>query len=313
MTDRTCARGCMARDVHYAACPSWTAEADCWGCVPVEAMPGAVVCERCYRRLRKHIDEAPDLVAHLRSIADPTKAVVFDRIRVQSSRPDLPAPVAADLIDAADDIMRALRKWALRVQFGPFHPWRAQGLEAGIDAADAYDDARGCADVILGSFDELAANDLDVSALGAAFLDRSTEREPSTWTVADALTRWSLEEHPRTAKEPCPECSQRRVRVSPPRRRGQAIRYACLGCGWLADSNDDDGLWADAFSEELPEVEVRPHDPRWLTLAAAAKLARVTPPTMRRWADRDLVKRVDGRYWRPDIDDVVLAKRGERA
>lgn len=312
MSERACVRGCMARDVHFAACPSWTATGTCTGCVPVEAMPGALVCERCYRRIRKHIDEAPDLLAHLRSIADPTKAVAFDRIRVQSSRPDLPAPVAADLIDAADDIMRTLRAWAAGDEHGPA-AWVSKGLSAGVDAATAYDEARACADDILTALDAIANDAHLVVELSGDFLDRSTEREPSRWTVADALTRWSLEEHPRTAKEPCPECSERKVRVSPPRRRGQAIRYACLACGWLADSNDDGGLWADAFSEDLPEVEVRPHDPRWLTLAAAAKLARVTPPTMRRWADRDLVKRVDGRYWRPDIDDVVLAKRGETA
>ena len=45
------------------------------------------------------------------------------------SRVEAPAPVAAYLIDASDDIVRTLRAWALYVQFGEGHPWRVEGLE----------------------------------------------------------------------------------------------------------------------------------------------------------------------------------------
>ncbi|MCB8043665.1 hypothetical protein JM654_04000 [Microbacterium oxydans] len=71
-----------------------------------------LICERCYRSLRRHLEDAADIVGHLRSIADPTKAAVFDRIRVQSSAIEIPAPVAADLIDASNDITTTLNMWA---------------------------------------------------------------------------------------------------------------------------------------------------------------------------------------------------------
>lgn len=76
--DRACIRGCMRRGEHFAECTDYgTTDGDCKGCVPSTAREGALVCNRCFYRVRRHLDDAPDLVAHLRSIADPTKAKQF--------------------------------------------------------------------------------------------------------------------------------------------------------------------------------------------------------------------------------------------
>jgi predicted RNA-binding Zn-ribbon protein involved in translation (DUF1610 family) len=259
--------------------------------------------------LRRHVEEAADMVGHLRSIADPTKAVEYGRFTGGGSRPDIPAPVAADLIDSSNDIMRTLREWALHVQF-PGQGWRAQGLEAGIDAASAYDDAAGCADVILDAFDRLV-NTLEVQALADAFLTRHVQPVP-WWSVADALARWPLDDRARWATTPCPGCEAKTVRVVPPRRRGMSARYKCTTCEWERSDRDDGGFWAEAFADarDLPAREIplgdpkltTAHDPRWLTLAASARLAKYTAATVKRWAAAGEIRVELGRYWRADVE-----------
>lgn len=303
MTDRICARGCTVPDVHYATCPDFGKdEGDCKGCAPREARDGALICERCYRTLRRCLEDAGDVVGLIRSIADPSKAARYDAVRVQSSRPDLPAPVAADLVDASDDIVRVLRMWEMHVA-GEVVPDSVPGLPAGTWAGEAHTIAQSAADAVLEVLDELVNDRDEVLALCAGVIERHTESSPAVWSLADALTRWSFEDRPRWAEAPCPDCDMKTVRVQPPRRRGTASRYACTSCGWLANSDDDGGLWAAHFREEVPLGEGAPHEPRWLTLAAAARHARVTTGTMRRWAEKGLVGTKDGRYWQPDIDE----------
>lgn len=304
---RACIRGCTVRDVHYATCPDFGKDdGDCKGCAPRVARDGALICERCYRSLRKHLEDAPDVVGHLRAIADPTKAGAIDRSN-PSTRLELPAPVAADLVDASDDIVRTLRAWVLFIDGEPV-PERLRGLDPGADAASAHDLARELCDVILADLDRIVNDAESVALLWEGVAARHQEREPAVWTVADALARWSFEDRARWADKPCPECDIMTVRVSPPRRRGAATRYVCKTCGWLANSTDDGGLWRDVF--EVVQL-VRPHDPRWLTLAAAARLAKVTAGTVRKWGQRDLVKTENGRYWRDDVAAVAESRRGD--
>ncbi|WOF23818.1 hypothetical protein N8K70_03820 [Microbacterium betulae] len=300
-SERYCARGCTIRGEHFAACPDYgNADGTCRGCVPVEARDGALICERCYRAIRGCLEDAADVVGHLRSIADPTRSSWnFDRL-VLSGRIELPAPVQASIIDASDDIVKALRAWALYVQFGYGHPWRAQGLEAGADAASSHEDAAACADLILTDLDRIANNHDAALGLHADIAAR-TPGDPDRWTVADALARFPLDDQPRTAEQPCPECARLTVHVQPPRRGGNDTRYLCRSCGWVANSADDGGLWAHVFRDEIEREEPTPHDPGWLTLADAARLAHRTPATIRHWADKGIVTKRDGRYRRDDI------------
>lgn len=313
-TDRPCARGCARPGEHYAACPDYgTTDGACKGCVPIEAAEGMLVCDRCARAIRHALDDAPDLIAHLRSIADPTKATAYDRERSGAGRIDLPAPVAADIIDASNDIMMTLREWALHVQFGAKHPWQSKPLEPGIDAAAAYDDARACVDVIVADLDRILNHHLEAANLHDALLKRSADRSPSWWSVGEALGRWPLEDRAHWATQPCPDCGMRSVRVRPPRRAHDVARYRCTQCGWDRDDRDNDAPWAWLFREEIAEQEVRPHDARWLTLAAAARRTGRSPSTVRAWADRGHVKREDGRYWTPDLDTYSTSKESTDA
>lgn len=304
VSDRPCIRGCAARGEHYATCSSFGPNGDdsCRGCAPAAARDGALICARCYRRLRGCLEDAADLVGHLRSIADPTKAARISRSG-GGSRQELPAPVAADLVDASDDIVRTLREWALFVQF-PGQGWRAEGLEAGVDAASAYDDAAGCVDVILDAYDQLV-NRVEVAQLADAVLTVHPG-EPAWWSIADGLGRWPLEDRSRWAELPCPVCDCRTVRVIPSRHRRGLTRYECKGCDWEADERDEGGLFASLFVE--PRTEVSAHDPRWLTLADAARAAGCVPATVKRWAESGEVTTDAGRYWRPDVIDAVARR-----
>jgi hypothetical protein len=313
MSDRYCIRGCAKRGEHYATCDrhgeDYEGTNPCTGCAQVDARDGVLICERCYRTLRRHLEDAADIVGHLRSIADPTKAAVFDRMRVQSSSIEIPAPVAADLIDASNDITVTLNMWANHVA-GEDRP--GAGLAAGAMADAAHDVVRLAADVILDELDSLANDSHQIEALcdGVMIVNGGA---PDVWTVADASVRWPLEDSPRWAQAACPECDLMAVRVQPGR-NGHPSRYRCTtaDCDWEANSNDDGGLWASVFAEPTPP-EIRPHDPSLLTLVDAARLVNREPGTVRGWVKAGDIEPHLGRYREADVLAVAARKRGEAA
>lgn len=316
MNDRPCIRGCTIRGEHFAACPDFGKEdGECRGCRPKAARDRALICEGCYRRLRRFLDDAPDLIGHIRSIADPTKATRYDAAKIASTRPDIPAPVAPDLIDASEDIMRMLREWERTLLPTPLS--RNGGMRAGLGGDIAYDEASWCTDVILASLDILA-NRVEVKALGDAVLTIHVG-EPPWWSVADALSRWPLKDPARWADKPCPNCDTLTVRVAPSSRIGGATKYFCTSgvkvdgelCEWEANDQDDDGLWALTFEDRVPLGEGVPHDARWLTLAQAAHLVKRTTGTVRGWVKAGLLEPRDGRYWQDAVEKVAAEKRGE--
>ncbi|MGZ0069999.1 hypothetical protein [Microbacterium arborescens] len=207
MSERGCVLGCTVPDLHYATC-AWygvqEAQADlaeragvaavCRGCVPAPARDGVMVCDRCYRRMRGHIDNAADLVGRLRSLADPRKAMVYDAMRSSSGKgAEAPAPTPADLIDASEDVMRSLRSWAV---FVDPRSGIVGGMPAGAGSLAAYDYARSCANVILGDFDRIANHADDVQQLAEAVLVRHPVDEDGVrpfWSIVDAVTRYRLE------------------------------------------------------------------------------------------------------------------------
>ncbi|KTR76250.1 hypothetical protein NS234_12135 [Microbacterium oxydans] len=268
-----------------------------------------LICEHCYRRLRRHLEDAADIVGHLRSIADPTKAAAYDRVRVQSSSIEIPAPVAADLIDASNDITTTLNMWANHAA-GEDRP--GAGLPAGAMADAAHDVVQLAVDVILDELDSLANDSHQVDALCDGVMVVHGDA-PDVWTVADAAVRWPLDDSPRWAQAACPVCDLMAVRIQPGR-NGRPSRYRCTtaDCEWEANSNDDGGLWASVFAEPAP-AEVRPHDPRWLTLAESARLVERTTGTVRGWVTQNLLAPQMGRYWQDDVLAVAAQKRGEAA
>lgn len=272
MTDRVCVRGCAVRGVHFAACPDFGDDGPglCDGCVPAEGRDGSWLCSRCYFRLRRMISEAPDIVGYLRSKADPSKAMVYDRIIVSGSKPDNSEPVDPLLTNASGDIIRVLRDWA-ELADGTNSGYR---LEPGAGADLAHDVAERFVRVLLtvpekqktSPFHDIVSGELAEEMYDAVLIRHIAppdEWSPNEyWSVADAASRWPFDDKPRRATVPCPDCDTKSIRIYPPRRRGGAFHYVCeeAGCGWEIGSDADDGLWGDVFATVPPkkwEVTVR--------------------------------------------------------
>jgi hypothetical protein len=236
MSDRACVRGCQVEGVHYANCPDFgRTDGECRGCAPVEARDGVLLCDRCYGKLRRRLEVVPDLVAHLRSIADPLKAMQYDRPQIHGSGSAVaPAPVSADLIDAANDIC---------------HVIGCGRLEPGASSESAYKRAYWTVAYLLESFDQIANDAEAILEWWPLVMSASLPDQPDFWTITRALSRWPLEDRRTWAKQPCPECGLRTVKVSPPRHRYSRTWFACSSCSWRKTEKDDDGLWAAAFGQ----------------------------------------------------------------
>lgn len=239
---RPCIRGCTINGVHFATCADYgRTDGACKGCAPSDARDGVLLCDRCYTRLRRRLEVAPDLVAHLRSIADPLKAVRYDRESVSSSGPTAaPAPVSADLLDACADIMRTIY---------------AGKLEPGAASDVAYHQALGAVGYLLDTFDILANDSEGVLEWWRLVMSHELPDQPEFWTITAALSRWPLEERKRWAKQPCPECGMRAVKITPPRHKHSRTWFDCSNCGWRKNETDDDGLWAAAFGQYADDYE----------------------------------------------------------
>ncbi|RKE60446.1 hypothetical protein [Microbacterium sp. AG238] len=208
MSERSCVLGCTVPDVHYATCDWYGVEKRlvpakaelpnapeaCNGCAPAAARDGVLICDRCYRRMRGHLENAADLVGRMRSLADPRRATVYDSVRVSSGMlAESPAPTPADLIDASEDVMRSLRAWAV---FVDPRSGIVGGMPAGAGSLAAYDYARSCANVILGDFDQIANDADNVKQLAEAVLVRHPVDDEGVrpfWSIIDAVGRYRLE------------------------------------------------------------------------------------------------------------------------
>lgn len=127
MSDRVCVRGCVQEGVHYAACPWDHVEAGseraaeltaagvqpCSGCAAQKCRDGSMICDRCFGRMRRLLDDAPDLQARLRALADPAKSTWnWDRpAPVATVSTVAPAPVGDDLLDAILAVDHVVEWW----------------------------------------------------------------------------------------------------------------------------------------------------------------------------------------------------------
>ncbi|WP_136054336.1 hypothetical protein [Microbacterium sp. K24] len=177
MAERYCIRGCTVGSVHFATCPDFGStdpHPACKGCAPSVARDGALICDRCFNRLRSLIRDVGDLLGRLHSIADPIKATPTDQLRSGSSSVEAPAPVPADLLDAIADVSRTVYAWERYVV--------PRTLEQALP------------DII---------NDRDnVERLSVGFLERNelVDDVRAFWSVSDAMAKWGAER--RTKNEP---------------------------------------------------------------------------------------------------------------
>jgi hypothetical protein len=108
--------------------------------------------------MRGLLRDVPDLLARLRSLADPMKANVLDQVRVSTSSTEPPAPVGSDLLDAMR-VVEAAASWA--------H----------VDLTT------------------VANNRDEITYLGELLLDRHAPVDGirSAWSVQDAVDQWGVE------------------------------------------------------------------------------------------------------------------------
>lgn len=236
----------MKRGEHFAACPSaFGGDGQCRGCVPRETVGDSLICGRCFGRTRGLLQAAPDMLAHLRAMIDPLKAVQYDKEPGGGGgRTHAPPPVPVEVLDAADFITTLL--WStVEVVRGRVPQGRMQ-VPVGADVAVMLDYAEAAVAEIVPALPRLSERD-EIVALCDAVLGRPASRDE--WTLRTVFERWSLREDPWWAAQPCPvpSCGLRAVKVTPPEFPGDETTYRCEKCGWEAPQ-DSDGFWADAFS-----------------------------------------------------------------
>lgn len=177
MSERTCIRGCVQRDVHYATCvrsgPEWGLDPErCRGCAPKACREGSLICDADFGKMRALLADTPDLLGRLASIADPAKAVPTDQFKTGGGGPvEAAAPIGADLIDAIT---------AIKATYSTYVSWGS----------------------------DLTAMSNDVEAI-AWMCSMVLDRHPvidgvrEAWSVQDAVDRWGVERRdPSTWTEP---------------------------------------------------------------------------------------------------------------
>lgn len=192
-----CVLGCAQQGVHFAGCMVYDGkhyDFPCEGCAGEPTVGGTLVCSKCRGRFRYVLGQAADLIGRMRSLIDPTSAIVYeDRARrTGSASPEAPAPASADLIDASDALQKGLWRWS------PSGGWPRS------DAADAFDDAEAAAAGILAHLDEWLADEDDVYSLHSLLLERHPVDDDgvrAAWSVQDALDKWGAERHEQPAEE----------------------------------------------------------------------------------------------------------------
>lgn len=240
-----CARGCMRRGEHFAACPSaFGGEGQCRGCVPRDAVGESVLCGRCFHRTRALIEATPDMLAHLRSLGDPLKAAVYDREPGGGTKVHAPPPIPVELLDAADFIVTLL--WSAREVVNGRTPNGRMQVPVRAGSQVLFDFASDAAGEILRGLRSLSER-AEVVPLADAVIGRPASRDE--WTLQKVFERWSLRDNPWWAAQPCPvpSCGLRAIKVTPPELPGGETRYTCAKCGWSAP-DDEDGFWAEVFT-----------------------------------------------------------------
>lgn len=184
-----CILGCAQQGVHFADCMVYDGREyafPCDGCAAEPTVGGTLVCAKCRGRFRYVLGQAADLIGRMRSLIDPTSAIVYeDRARrTGSASPEAPAPASADLIDASEALQKGLWRWS------PSGGWPRS------DAAEAFDDAEAAAAGIRAHLDAWLSDEDDVVSLNALLLERHPADDDGVrvaWSVQDALDKWGAE------------------------------------------------------------------------------------------------------------------------
>jgi hypothetical protein len=147
----------------------------------------AYVCDGCYSRFGKLLDDVSDLLARLVSLDDPTKATPTDQEHFRGSGMVVAQePVKDDRMDARIAIEANLREWAA---------W-ADGINI-AEAAKLPTTLQSAA--VREHLDEIVNDKILVTQFSAAILDvhrPSADGVREAWSVWDAVLKWKVERVP---------------------------------------------------------------------------------------------------------------------
>ncbi|KJQ54664.1 hypothetical protein [Microbacterium sp. SA39] len=233
MIERPCIRGCTVPGLHYAACESYgRSDGLCTGCVTAASRDDALVCGRCYGRLHRTLDRAPELVEHVRTLTGNVSAKRYDSEVSHGAAAHTRAPASADMLDAYRDVMATI---------GVSH------LATLVTPESARTAAEGAVRELLAHFDQIA-NDADSFAQWwQIVVAQEVPTHPEFWTISRVLARWPLQDRRRWASAPCPACDLMSVSITPPARPLAPVWYSCTSCDWERNDRDDEGLWEALF------------------------------------------------------------------
>lgn len=215
----------------------------CRGCLPKPIPDSRTVCQDCETRLTAALDEAPHLVAHIRSHIEPGPAPTDpDRPKRHGKAEAAPAPLSVAALSDADDLHALLASWAVRIAasrrlHGP--SWAGSDVRPASKrrhpiGAMVYEDAR----VVGVRYDGATRHVTDwlrVHIDHAVALDDAADLVDEIASLVGALKRrWPDEEPVRwLPRIRCPKCHRMSLRRSPPKFVGQPVMIHCSAtdCG----------------------------------------------------------------------------------
>ena len=208
----------------------------CTGCQKAEAARGTL-CEWCYQRLLSHLEEAPDLVAHIRAQVVPSMGGEQGE-RVDASK-EAPLPLRADAMEDTDDFYGRLVDWsaALAAEMGVKPPEVAVGLWDGADQCRGF----------RADTDPVAAYRLALSvtrwlsgrAESVAYLPSAA---PFTTAVIELVRdyrkRYPMAPRParRYRPHPCPVCHEAALYVHWPAEATGQVEVKCEVCHHVVEA-----------------------------------------------------------------------------
>lgn len=191
-----CIRGCTIRDEHYAACPDFgKTGATCWGCKPRPTRGATLVCDGCFKRFRRMLLDAPDLLGRLQSIAEQDKAVAFTPVKAKGSPAESPVQIGSDLLDALTEISANLHDWSVHLDAHRAAP----APTVGMSSTEVYAKSARDAGVVLSHLETIVAVEGQLSRLAEAVIvmHQPDDQGARRWSVADAVARWGVERRDR--------------------------------------------------------------------------------------------------------------------
>lgn len=258
-----CVSGCGQRGEHTDNCPD---PAECWGCLPRPAEYGTL-CMPCHGRLTRNLYSAPDLVTHLRTLLEP--ALIQQGDGMPHGESELPIPVNAGAIDAADEIHAQLASWVMLVL--EEHPAGLAGPSVAgsrltVPTTRSYVNSDGTretkylAPVVVG-LKPTAADDA-TRQFAQWLLNQQTWIEDQEWaaemlrdlgtTIATNRARYPADERSRRIPDlPCRNCQRMSLSYHPPTVAGADFLVQCEhhACSAIIPEN----LWGLAIRQLLDE------------------------------------------------------------